>query len=38
MQQPIERAIHQAGKAPLAVNDAEEPAAQHRRQRDGHDA
>jgi hypothetical protein len=37
IQQPVERAIHQAGKAPLAVNHAEEPAAQHRRQRDGDD-
>jgi hypothetical protein len=36
-QQPVECPIHQAGKAPLAVNDAEEPAAQHRRQCDGDD-
>ena len=38
MQQPVERAIHQAGKTALAVHDAEEPAAQHRRQGDGDDA
>ena len=34
----VEGAIEQAGQAPLGVHDAQEPAAQHRRQRDRDDA
>jgi hypothetical protein len=38
VQQRVERPIHQAGEPFLAVHDAQEPAAQHRRERDRHDA
>ena len=38
LEQRVERPVHQPGEALLAVHDAEKPAAQHRRQRDGDDA
>src|SRR5437762_2109580 len=37
-EQRVERAVHQTREALLAVDDAQEAAAEHRRQRDRHDA